>query len=162
MNDPSMRAQLLQAVRQWDGFLALGFGSGLVPKAPGTFGTLAAVPLALALKQLPLGAQLVLITFAFMLGVWVCDRVGKRLGAADHGAMVWDEFVGYWVAVLLIPVTFGWLLTAFVLFRLLDILKPWPIRALERRSSGGFGVMVDDLLAGILTMLLLMLLGQWF
>ncbi len=161
MNDPSMRAQLLQAVRQWDGFLALGLGSGLAPKAPGTFGTLAAVPLAVALKQLPLAAQLVLIAIAFLLGVWVCDRVGKRLGAADHGAMVWDEFVGYWVAVLLIPVTFGWLLAAFVLFRLLDILKPWPIRALERRSSGGFGVMVDDLLAGVLTMLLLMLLGQW-
>ncbi|MEE4173274.1 MAG: phosphatidylglycerophosphatase A [Xanthomonadales bacterium] len=156
--DP-VRQALLDNVRRWDGFLALGFGSGLSPVAPGTAGTLVAVPLAWALKGLPFGAYLALLGVFLVMGAWLCGRVGSRIGVTDHGALVWDEFVGYWLAVALVPRHWGWLLAGFVLFRILDIFKPWPIRALERRVPGGWGVMLDDVLAGAMTLALLAL-GQ--
>lgn len=156
--DP-VRAALFRNVWRWDGFLALGFGSGLAPFAPGTAGTLAAVPLAWVLKELPLTAYLGLLVLFLVLGAWVCGRVGSRIGVTDHGALVWDEFVGYWLAVAFVPRQWTWLLAGFVVFRLLDILKPWPIRALERRVPGGWGVMLDDVLAGVLTVILLWLAG---
>ena len=162
MSDPTMRGLLWQNLRRWDGFLALGFGSGLAPRAPGTFGTLVAVPLAVALKQLPVTGQLAVIVLAFLLGVWICDRVGKRLGVTDHGAMVWDEFVGYWLAVLLVPGSWPWLLAGFVLFRFFDILKPWPIRVLEKRLPGGLGVMFDDVIAGVMAGAVLLLAARFF
>ena len=111
-------------------FIALGFGSGLVPRAPGTFGTLAAVALywLLALVLPPLAIAFLAIPL-FFLGVWACDVTGRHLGVQDHGAMVWDEIV------------------AFLLFRLFDIWKPYPIRQVEARVKGGLGVMVDDLIA---------------
>jgi phosphatidylglycerophosphatase A len=156
----SVRTELYRNVRRWDGFVALGFGSGLAPFAPGTAGTLAAVPLAWVLKGLPLSAYLGLMALFLVLGAWVCGRVGSRIGVADHGALVWDEFVGYWLAVAFVPRQWAWLLAGFVLFRILDILKPWPIRALERRVPGGWGVMLDDVLAGLLTAILLALSGE--
>lgn len=156
-----MRAALWRAVRQWDGFLALGFGSGLAPKAPGTFGTLAAIPLGVLLSLAPLTIHLLLLAAAFLLGVLVCDRVGKRLGVSDHGAMVWDEFVGYWVAIAMLPAQWPWFLAAFVVFRFFDILKPWPIRPVEKAFGGGFGVMLDDVVAGLLTLLILWPLSHW-
>ena len=162
MSDPTMRGLLWQNLRRWDGFLALGFGSGLAPRAPGTFGTLVAVPLAVALKQLPVAGQLAVIFAAFLLGVWICDRVGRRLGVTDHGAMVWDEFVGYWLAVLLVPGSWPWLLAGFLLFRFFDILKPWPIRALEKRLPGGLGVMFDDVIAGVMAGAVLLLAARFF
>ena len=152
-----MRAALYRNVWRWDGFLALGFGSGLAPIAPGTAGTLVAVPLAWVLKDLPLAGYLGLLALFLVLGAWVCGRVGERIGVTDHGALVWDEFVGYWLAVALVPRHWGWLLAGFVVFRVLDILKPWPIRALERRVPGGWGVMLDDVLAGLMTAALLVL-----
>lgn len=151
----SQRAALRTEWRRWDGFLALGFGSGLAPVAPGTFGTLAAVPLAWALKSLPLAGFFATLIAALVLGAWVCDRVGKRLGAADHGAIVWDEFVGYWLAIALVPPHWGWLLAGFVVFRCFDILKPWPISLVDRKIHGGWGVMLDDVLAGAFTLLVL-------
>lgn len=158
--DP-VRAALFRNVRRWDGFLALGFGSGLAPMAPGTAGTLVAVPLAWALKGLPLPVYGMLLAVFLVLGAWICGRVGSRIGVADHGALVWDEFVGYWLAVALVPRHWAWLLAGFVLFRILDILKPWPIRALERRVSGGWGVMLDDVLAGLITAVVLILAGEF-
>lgn len=156
-----LRAALWRSVRQWDGFIALGFGSGLAPKAPGTFGTLAAIPFGLLLSLTPMPVHLALLGAAFALGVLVCDRVGKRLGVSDHGAMVWDEFVGYWIAIVLLPVQWPWWLAAFVVFRFFDILKPWPIRPLEKAFDGVLGVMLDDVAAGLLTLLILWPLAKW-
>lgn len=156
-----IRAALWRSVRQWDGLIALGFGSGLVPKAPGTFGTLAAVPFGVLLAYTPMLLHLALLGAAFLLGILVCERVGKRLGVSDHGAMVWDEFVGYWIAILLLPAEWPWLLAAFVVFRFFDILKPWPIRPLEKAFGGGLGVMLDDVAAGLLTLAILWPASRW-
>lgn len=136
----------------WDGFIALGFGSGLSPWAPGTMGTLAAVPLVWWGKDFgPLVFGL-MIGLGFVLGVWVCRRVGERIGVADHGALVWDEIIGFAVAMWLAPTGWPWWLLGFALFRGFDILKPWPIGWADRRFKGGLGVMLDDLLAGLATL----------
>ncbi|NBB69928.1 MAG: phosphatidylglycerophosphatase A [Alphaproteobacteria bacterium] len=130
-----------------DGLLAFGFGSGLSPFAPGTAGSLVAVPLALPLVWLPLPAALAVIAAAFLFGIWLCDRVGKRLEVHDHSGIVWDEFVGLWLVLVFVPQHWAWWLAAFLAFRLFDALKPWPIAWFDRRVHGGFGVMLDDLLA---------------
>lgn len=137
------------------GFLATGLASGLSPKAPGTVGTLVAVPLALMLKTLPPVHYGIALVAAFLLGLWLCRAAERALGEADHGAVVWDEFVGYWVAVALVPPSALWLFLAFVLFRILDIWKPWPIGWLDHHLKGGMGVMMDDLVAGLITLGLL-------
>jgi phosphatidylglycerophosphatase A len=149
------RAALRREFVRWDGFLALGFGAGLSPRAPGTVGTVAALPLVLLLRPLDPAFYALAVAVLFLLGVWICDRVGRRLGSPDHGALVWDEIVGFLVAAALVPVTAAWLLAAFLCFRALDILKPWPVGWADRRFGGGFGVMLDDLLAGAGTLLLL-------
>ena len=129
--------------------IAFGFGSGLAPKAPGTFGTLLGWPLfwliAAAAPDLP--NRIVLIIAAFLLGVWACGRSGRALGVADHGGMVWDEIVAFALVLLFTPAGWLWAAAAFALFRLFDILKPWPIRLADARLKNGFGVMFDDLLA---------------
>lgn len=141
--------------------LASGFGSGLAPRAPGTAGTLAAVPVYLLLQPLSPIAYLLLLVLLFGLGVWACGRVAAELGVHDHGAIVWDEWVGFLFALWLAPPGWGWLLGGFVLFRLFDIFKPWPIGWLDRRLSGGFGIMADDLAAGLFAFLLLQLATLW-
>lgn len=128
-------------------FLALGFGSGCAPKAPGTFGTLAAIPLYLLIQPLPLWIYLLLTAAGFALGVWVCDRAARDLGVHDHPAIVWDEVIGYLVTMSAAPPSWLWIIAGFALFRGFDILKPWPIRRADQRISGGFGIMFDDLLA---------------
>lgn len=143
-----------EAFSTWDGFLAFGFGFGLVPRAPGTAGTLIAVPFAWLLKGFGTLGHLVVVALLFYLGVHVCNRVGRRLGVDDYGGIVFDEMVGYWLAVALLPASWAWLLAAFVVFRLLDITKPWPIDWLETRLTGGLGVMADDVLAAVYTMIL--------
>lgn len=129
-------------------FIALGFGSGLAPKAPGTFGTLAAVALywLLALVLPPLAIAFLAIPL-FFLGVWACDVTGRHLGVQDHGAMVWDEIVAFLPLAAIASASLLLQLVAFLLFRLFDIWKPYPIRQVEARIKGGFGVMVDDLIA---------------
>ena len=129
--------------------LAFGFGSGLSQKAPGTMGTLAAIPLWWLLAQLPLSTYLVVVLIAAVAGIVICGRAADRLGVHDHGGIVWDEFVGFWIAMAALPVTWQSLILGFVLFRLFDILKPWPISWLDRRVSGGFGIMIDDVIAGL-------------
>ena len=129
--------------------LAFGFGSGLSQKAPGTMGTLAAIPLWWLLAQLPLSTYLVVVLVAAVAGILICGRAADRLGVHDHGGIVWDEFVGFWIAMAALPVTWQSLILGFVLFRLFDILKPWPISWLDRRVSGGFGIMIDDVIAGL-------------
>ncbi|MDX1381461.1 MAG: phosphatidylglycerophosphatase A [Xanthomonadales bacterium] len=137
------------------GFLATGFGAGLAPRAPGTFGTLAAVPFAIVLKSLPAGVFAMAWIALLLLGVVLCSAAGKRIGVPDHGAIVWDEMVGYWLAVALVPLHWAWLAAAFALFRVFDIAKPWPVGWLERHVPGGWGVMLDDVAAGALTLGLL-------
>ena len=137
------------------GFLAFGFGSGLSPIAPGTMGTLVAVPFIFVLKSLGGPGFWVAVVLAFLLGVQLCGSVSRKLGVHDHGGIVWDEMVGYWISAAFIPLQWPWLLAAFLLFRLFDILKPWPIRQLDRKVSGGFGIMIDDVVAAIFTVLVL-------
>jgi phosphatidylglycerophosphatase A len=129
-------------------FLAFGFGSGAAPVAPGTFGTLAAVPLYLLLAQLPLALYLLMLVLAFALGIWLCERTSRDLGVHDHGGIVWDEFVGFWLTMVAAPEGWQWLLAGFLLFRLFDILKPFPINYLDRHVHGGLGIMLDDAVAG--------------
>lgn len=130
-------------------FLAFGFGSGLAPKAPGTFGTLAAVPLFLLASSLPLPAYLALTVLMFLAGVWLCGRCERILGIQDHSGIVWDEFVGLFITLVAAPISLGTVTAGFLLFRLFDVLKPWPISWLDRRVHGGLGIMLDDALAGL-------------
>jgi len=128
--------------------LAFGFGAGLLPLAPGTAGTALAWVLGWLLGGIYAPSLIVALAAAlFVVGVWACGVTGRRLGAADHGAMVWDEMVAFLLVIALIPRELAWQAGAFVLFRIFDILKPPPIRSLERRFHNGFGVMLDDLVA---------------
>ncbi len=136
-------------------FLALGFGSGLSPKAPGTMGTVAAIPVFLVLSALPLVWYLLATAAIFAVGVWICDRAARDFGVHDHPAIVWDEIAGFLVAMIAVPAGLGWVLLGFVLFRLFDILKPWPIRWLDRHVHGGLGIMLDDVLAGLFALVLI-------
>lgn len=133
-----------EALTTWDGFIAFGFGSGLLARAPGTWGTLVALFLSPALLALPAGWLWMVLALLFALGVVVCDRVGKRLGVDDYGGLVIDEMVSFWLVAALAPPGWTWLLAAFVLFRFFDILKPWPIGLVDRHFHGGLGVMLDD------------------
>lgn len=142
-------------------FLALGFGSGLSPFAPGTMGTLVAVPLVLGLKNLGAVEFWGALVLAFILGIQVCGQVSRKLGVHDHGGIVWDEIVGYWLSVAFVPLQWNWLLAAFVLFRCFDIFKPWPIGLLDRKVGGGFGIMLDDIVAALFTLIVLAV-AQYF
>lgn len=130
-------------------FFALGFGSGLAKKAPGTFGTLVGIPLYLLLGSQPISTQLSILLLMFVLGVYLCDIAGKNIGVADHGSIVWDEIVAMMLVLVFTPLYWIWWGIAFVLFRLFDIWKPFPIRQCDAKLKGGFGVMFDDLLAAI-------------
>jgi phosphatidylglycerophosphatase A len=130
--------------------LSLGFGSGLSPYAPGTMGTLVAIPLYLLLSQLELLTYSIVVVAGFLIGIYLCDKTSKALGVHDHSGIVWDEFIGYWITMIAIPaVTWQWILAGFVLFRFFDIAKPWPVKVADKRVPGGFGIMLDDLLAGL-------------
>ena len=137
---------------------SVGFGSGLAPNAPGTFGTIAALPFWYVLQFLPPAYYVVVLILAFILGVYLCGATADALGVHDHGGIVWDEFVGLWIALFMVPMHFGWILLGFALFRLFDIWKPWPIRVLDAKVHGGFGIMIDDVLAGVYAYLTLQLL----
>ncbi|MDG1693463.1 MAG: phosphatidylglycerophosphatase A [Porticoccaceae bacterium] len=128
--------------------LAFGFGSGLLPKAPGTMGSLAAIPLWLLLIQLPVVFYWLAILIAAVVGVYICGSAASKLGVHDHAGIVWDEFVGLWIAMAFLPPTFGSIICGFVLFRLFDIVKPWPISWLDKNIHGGLGIMIDDIVAG--------------
>jgi len=146
------------------GWLACGFGSGLTPVAQGTFGSLAALLPWLLLRHLSIPLYVLVLLAGFAIGVWACDIAGRALGVDDHRSLVWDEFIGQWIALIplllpaLLPTRFSmwwWLLAGFVLFRLFDVWKPWPIRWMDRHLKGGMGVMVDDVVAGIFAAIVL-------
>lgn len=136
-------------------FLAFGFGSGLAPKAPGTAGTVVAIPLYLLFAQWSLLHYTVLVVLAALVGVWICGAASRQLQVHDHPGIVWDEFVGFWITMWAVPADWTWILAGFVMFRVFDIVKPWPISVLDRKVGGGFGIMVDDLLAGVMACLTL-------
>lgn len=135
--------------------LALLAGVGLIPFAPGTFGTLAAVPLHLWLAQLHPYPYLAVIAALFVLGIWATGRTARDLGIPDHGGIVWDETVAFLLVLFFTPPDPVWQALAFVVFRVFDIVKPPPIRHFDRSLHGGFGVMFDDLLAAGYTLLCL-------
>src|SRR5690606_36730218 len=141
-------------------FLAFGLGSGAAPVAPGTFGTLAAIPLYLLLDLLPLSWYLLALVLGFALGIWLCERTSRDLGVHDHGGIVWDEFVGFWLTMLAAPSGWQWIVAGFVLFRVFDIWKPFPISWLDRHVKGGLGIMVDDVVAGIYAWLCLQVVAR--
>ncbi len=143
-------------------FLSLGFGSGLAPVAPGTFGTLAGVPVYLLMQDLPLPVYLGVTLLFALLGIWLCGYTARALGVHDHGGIVWDEIVGLLITLIAVPPGWHWLVAGFLLFRLFDILKPWPIRWLDRRVGGGFGIMIDDVLAGLFALACVHGVVWWF
>jgi len=140
-------------------FFALGLGLGLSPKAPGTVGTLLGIPLLLLMPtNIALYVVVLLVLFAF--GVWCCDECTRFLGVHDHGGIVWDEVVGYLITMIALPRSWPWLLAGFLMFRFFDIIKPWPIGWLDRHVKGGFGIMVDDVLAGLMAAVVLQIIWR--
>ena len=140
-------------------FLALGFGAGCAPLAPGTFGTLIAMPFCWLALRLPLSLYAGLTLLMALLGVYLCKRTSHALGGQDHPAIVWDEFVGLFLTMLAAPPGWYWLLLGFVLFRFFDILKPWPVSVADQNLKGGFGIMMDDILAAVYAWLVLQLIA---
>jgi phosphatidylglycerophosphatase A len=129
-------------------FLALGFGSGLVPVMPGTFGSLAALPILYAMGFVSLQIFIVITVVSFLVGIYLCGKTAGDLKVHDHGSIVWDEVAGMMVTFIAVPINPLSLLLGFLLFRFFDILKPWPIRVFDRHVHGGFGIMIDDIVAG--------------
>jgi len=129
--------------------LSFGFGSGLSPVAPGTAGTLAAIPVYLLLSRLTPAAYLLATLASVVAGVYLCQRTSRALGVHDHAAIVWDEFAGFFISMIFVPVSLLNVVLGFCLFRLFDIVKPWPASVIDTRLRGGLGVMLDDVVAGI-------------
>jgi phosphatidylglycerophosphatase A len=162
MNQPNLRDPIQ--------FLAFGMGSGLFPKAPGTAGSAAALIFFPLLMMMPLWAYGATIVLAAVVGNFICGYAAKKLGVHDDGRIVWDEFVGQWIALFSLPVwwqygmpshfgaVFFWVLLGFLLFRFFDVLKPWPISWLDEKLEGGFGIMADDIVAGVFAALFLLFL----
>lgn len=139
-------------------FLAFGFGSGLVKKAPGTMGTVAAIPVYLLCVQFNFWIYSALTLVATIVGVWICDVAAKKLAEHDFGGIVWDEVAGYLITMLFVPFSWQAMLLGFVLFRIFDIIKPQPIKWVDAKVSGGLGIMLDDVLAGLFAGLVLLFL----
>ena len=160
---PNLKCVLASPAR----WFAFGLGSGLIRPGPGTWGTLLAWGIwALAWSRLPDATMGVLLAWFFVYGCWVCHLAGKSLGRADHGGIVWDEMVAFWLVLWLIPGSLGMQALAFVLFRFFDIVKPPPIAYFDARLKNGLGVMWDDILAAGYTLLVLAILmrlglGEW-
>ncbi len=152
---------LIKLSNPWH-LLATGFGSGLAPIVPGTVGTLAAIPLYWVLAQLPFLLYLLAIVIAAIIGVIICQKTSDDMKVHDHGSIVWDEFVGFWITMAIAPtISWQWILAGFILFRFFDMLKPWPISWLDKHVSGGFGIMIDDIVAGFMAMISLWFVGYW-
>ncbi|OOF37500.1 phosphatidylglycerophosphatase A family protein [Rodentibacter heidelbergensis] len=143
--------------------LAVGFGSGLLHPAPGTWGSALGTLLGVILLAL-LGTKtfLILTVLCFVFGCYLCQKTAEDMGVHDHGAIVWDEFVGVFIVLAAIPsLSLLWILTAFILFRFFDILKPFPIRFFDKKLESGFGIMVDDVLAAIYGVAVIFLIQMW-
>ncbi|MCK4842466.1 MAG: phosphatidylglycerophosphatase A [Methylococcales bacterium] len=137
-------------------FLAFGFGSGLAKKMPGTMGTVAAIPVYLVCIQANFWLYSVLTVLACVIGVKICADAAKKLGEHDFGGIVWDEIAGYLVTMWFVPFSWHAVFLGFVLFRFFDILKPWPIKWIDQKLEGGLGIMLDDILAGLFSAVILL------
>ncbi|UJF18851.1 phosphatidylglycerophosphatase A [Vibrio sp. SS-MA-C1-2] len=163
MSDPRDKIQLSNMTH----FLATGFGSGLSPIIPGTMGTLAGIPLYLLIAQLSWPLYWLVIIVASIIGCKLCQKTSDDMGVHDHGSIVWDEFVGLWITLSIVPMMgispfdWQWLLAGFVLFRFFDMLKPWPISYFDKNVHGGFGIMIDDIVAGFIALPCLWAFGTW-
>ncbi|SDH68304.1 phosphatidylglycerophosphatase A [Vibrio xiamenensis] len=159
--------QRLKLSNPWH-LLATGFGSGLSPVVPGTMGTLAAVPFYYLLASLPFVLYLLVVFVASIVGITICQKTSDDMKVHDHGSIVWDEFAGYWLTMLCVPLLqvplndWRWPLAGFVIFRFFDMLKPWPISWFDKNVHGGFGIMVDDIVAGIVSGIVLYGVGVYF
>jgi len=143
--------------------LSYGLGSGLIKPAPGTWGTLASLPIWwFLLADLALIPYLIVVLVSFVIGCYLCSYTSNALGTHDHGAIVWDEFVGMWITLILVPKTVVALAIGFVFFRIFDIIKPFPIKWLDKHVHGGFGIMIDDVLAGIFAVISMSSMGNNF
>ncbi len=136
-------------------FLAFGFGAGLIPYGPGTAGTLIAVPILIAFQGLSTPLYVGIAGAMLVTGIWICGRTSVALGVHDHSGIVWDEIVGYLLAMFGAPTGWGWALAGFAVFRVFDTLKPWPVSLVDRRLGGGLGVMLDDIVAGLYSLLVM-------
>ena len=165
MNSGSSGSQQTSTVRlafsTLIGFFALGFGSGLAPRAPGTMGSLLALPLAIPILLLTPVKFGIFLVLAFGFGIYCCEKTSQRMTVQDPGAIVWDEMVAMWLVLAFVPAQWAWWLAAFLLFRLFDIAKPWPIRWLDQHIKGGLGIMLDDVMAAIYAIALLLLLQHY-
>ena len=150
MSPPLTATQRRALLSHPAGWIATALGAGLSPKAPGTAGSLLALlPWWLLLRELPIDWYALVLVAGFVLGVWACGVCDRRLGMHDQGALVWDEVIGMWIALIAAPAPWWWMVVGFVLFRLFDIWKPWPVGWADRRVHGGLGVMLDDVVAGV-------------
>lgn len=143
-------------------FIAFGFGSGALPVAPGTFGTLMAIPFYLIFSQLSWPFYLVITVILSIICMWICQKVAKDIGVHDHQGMCLDEFPGFFVTMIHAPHGIWWIVSGFLLFRLFDIWKPWPIRWADQHVTGGFGMVFDDILAGVYAYILMQILARIF
>jgi len=139
-------------------FIAFGFGSGAIPIAPGTFGTLLAIPFYLVFQHASNLGYILFLLITILGSIWICNKASADLGVDDHQGMCLDEFIGYFVTMYHAPHGWGWIILGFILFRIFDIWKPWPIRFIDNNIHGGFGMILDDVLAGIYSCILIQIL----
>ena len=144
--NPTFKQLLMNPVQM----LAFGFGSGLAKKAPGTMGTLVALPIYYSVVMFMADYYLPILLLVCVLGIWICGQAAKELGVHDHGGIVWDEIAGYLLTMYWVELSWQNMLMGFILFRLFDILKPWPINWIDKKVAGGFGIMLDDLIAALM------------
>ncbi len=140
-------------------FLAFGFGSGLAKKAPGTFGTVAAIPIYLGLVQSNVWCYALVTLLISVSGIWICDYAAEKLAVHDFSGIVWDEIAGFLITLAFFPFSWTVLMIGFILFRLFDIFKPWPIKWLDQSVHGGIGIMLDDVLAALFAALTMKVIG---
>lgn len=157
MSNPDTRRKVL---RDPVNFLAFGFGTGLAPVAPGTFGSLPGVLIAWLSLPLSLEWRILIGIVLVVAGIWICGESARRMGVHDHPGIVWDEIAGMYLVLLCVPPSIVLWALGFLLFRAFDILKPWPIRDLDHRLRGGTGIMLDDLAAALFAAVLLVF-GRW-
>lgn len=141
--------------------IALGMGSGLSPSAPGTAGTLASIPLFLLIQDLSLTLYATITLVIMISGIWICSYTSRKLGVHDHPAIVIDEVAGFLITMFAVPDGWQWVFAGFILFRFFDVVKPWPISWIDKNIHGGFGIMIDDVVAGLVSMLLLQSYWYW-
>jgi phosphatidylglycerophosphatase A len=139
-------------------FIAFGFGSGAMPIAPGTFGTLMTIPFYLAIRSFPTSIYVLIVILVALASMWLCERVSKEINVDDHQGMCLDEFAGYLVTMIGAPHGVIWIVLGFILFRVFDIWKPWPVNYVDTHVHGGIGMILDDVLAGIYSLIVLKIL----